>query len=68
LTKGAASVVFEVITSFPTLKASTLSYVEKVLIVAIYWSRRFVVHVGEVLSIEPFKGRERSILIVPSVK
>jgi hypothetical protein len=68
LTKGVAFVAFEVITSFPTLKASTLSYFEKVLIVLIYRSRIFVDHVGAVVSIEPFKGRERSILIVPSVK
>ena len=67
--KGVAFVVFgEIITSFPTLYASTLSYLEKTSIVAMYWFKRFVDHDGEAELIEPFKGRERSILNVPSVK
>lgn len=43
-------------------------YFEKASIVAIYWFRRFVDHDGEAVLIEPFKGMERSILVVPSVK
>lgn len=60
---GAAFVAFTaVITSLPTLYARTLSYLEKALIVSMYWSSKFVDHAGESRSIEPFTGSDRSIL------
>ena len=63
LTKAAAAVSLAALTtSFPTLYASTLSYFEKVLIVAIYESSKLVVHAGFARSMEPFTGSVRSML------
>ena len=63
LMKAAAAVPLgEMTTSLPTLYARTLSYFLKTLMVLMYRSRRLVVQAGEARSMEPFTGRDKSML------
>lgn len=49
-------------TSLPTLYARTLSYFLNTLIVLMYKSKRLVDQAGEARSMEPFTGRDKSML------
>ena len=62
LTKGAAVRRSPVTTSLPMLYPSTLSYLLKASIVLVYSFKMLVDHEGMIRSMEPFKGKERSML------
>ena len=62
MTKGAAVRRSLVTTSLPMLYASTLSYLLKASIVLVYSFKILVDHEGWIRSMEPFKGKERSML------
>ena len=62
--RAAAVFAFVVTTSFAMVYARTLLYLLNVLMALVYSSSRLVVHAGDERSMEPFKGRAMSSLMI----